>query len=626
MLALFGGFDFGNFLSQPIDQVILQLIWTFGWVPVVLVLVLGIMQTWVEIQSKWWRAHRPYILLAIDIPRLTEQSPKAVENIFGVAVALKSSPVWLEKYIMGKNQWRHSFEVTSINGYIQFYIWTEERYRDPFEAAIYAQYPDAEISLVEDYTKAVPQVYPSEEYDMWGSEYVLDKESFYPIRTWEDFEHSASRDEYLKDPLTNLFEGFALMRPGEQIWFQVVTDWAGVTTWKEDGDKFIQKTYGTGEDKKKTGFFGELAENLVAIPGAVAGDLFGIEKSDTDAKDRFDDMYKAFKVTEQERETAKAVVRKISKPGLRCKIRVVYIARKEIFSKVTRKDIVKGTLKQLAHEDWNKFGGHGSPNDDYWWQTWWYSYYQNTVMQGYVERSMTRGGKPFVLNTEELATIWHFPTINVKAPLIKKTLAKRAEPPTSTPFASEQEEMMTAPTLNMPPGEGGEEIEEQVDIFASPMSVPPTIPEMPESGKMENRKSEMGGRENGEAIAGIPFAEEKGSAQDDDDSRVEVGFEMPVVESPTGGEVGKVGKVGKVGSSEDREEDKTVSPSTDSGNNHEDSRQEDPSQSSGSQNEKQAPTLSQSSHIPDAIRVLLEPGVEPEDVGVDVEIHDKLEE
>ncbi|MDA1038084.1 MAG: hypothetical protein O2877_00135 [bacterium] len=217
----FTGIDIGVFLNQPIDEVIIDLIWLFGWIPLIIVVAYGLMKAWIELQRRDWRIHRPYVLLAIDVPKLTEQSPKAVENIFAVVVALKSSPSWLETNLMGKNQWRHSFEIISVNGYIQFYVWTEDRYRDTFEAAIYSQYPDAEIAAVDDYVDTVPHYYPNEEYDLWGSEYVLDRENYFPIRTWMDYENKSDKDS-LKDPLINLFEGLALMRPGEQMWFQIV--------------------------------------------------------------------------------------------------------------------------------------------------------------------------------------------------------------------------------------------------------------------------------------------------------------------------------------------------------------------------------------------------------------------
>ena len=40
----------------------------------------------------------------------------------------------------------------------------------------------------------------------------------------------------------------------------------------------------------------------------------------------------------------------------------------------------------------------------------------------------------FVLNTEEIATLWHFPTITMKAPLVKKSESKRGEPPVGLPI------------------------------------------------------------------------------------------------------------------------------------------------------------------------------------------------
>jgi hypothetical protein len=45
---------------------------------------------------------------------------------------------------------------------------------------------------------------------------------------------------------------------------------------------------------------------------------------------------------------------------------------------------------------------------------------------------------PHILNTEELASIWHFPVeASVKAPLIQKVPGKKAEPPASLPISME---------------------------------------------------------------------------------------------------------------------------------------------------------------------------------------------
>jgi len=57
-----------------------------------------------------------------------------------------------------------------------------------------------------------------------------------------------------------------------------------------------------------------------------------------------------------------------------------------------------------------------------------------TLLAGYRARSNWRGHKSMIMNTEELATVWHFPDIAVKAQLIQKTSSKKSSPPTLTPF------------------------------------------------------------------------------------------------------------------------------------------------------------------------------------------------
>ncbi|MBT6334514.1 MAG: hypothetical protein HOJ29_00825 [Candidatus Magasanikbacteria bacterium] len=62
-------------------------------------------------------------------------------------------------------------------------------------------------------------------------------------------------------------------------------------------------------------------------------------------------------------------------------------------------------------------------------------------MKAYKERSPSLGVKAwdkkarsFILNLEELATVWHFPLSHVKTPLIQKSATKRAEPPAGLPI------------------------------------------------------------------------------------------------------------------------------------------------------------------------------------------------
>jgi len=165
-----------------------------GWIIFVFVIIWGLWIGYLEyIRNKFDDAIE-FVLLAIDIPKGNEQSPKAVEHIFSHFFGILKKGNLIERYIQGYTQMNLSLEIVSIEGYIQFLIRTPVKYRDLVEAAIYAQYPEAEITEVEDYVDIIPKPLelPHPEWDIWGSEFRLMKDYLYPIRTYPFFEHSLS--------------------------------------------------------------------------------------------------------------------------------------------------------------------------------------------------------------------------------------------------------------------------------------------------------------------------------------------------------------------------------------------------------------------------------------------------
>ena len=55
-------------------------------------------------------------------------------------------------------------------------------------------------------------------------------------------------------------------------------------------------------------------------------------------------------------------------------------------------------------------------------------------MRNYKLRRIDQAASPFVLNIEELATVFHFPYITVKAPTISYSELKTKEPPSDLPM------------------------------------------------------------------------------------------------------------------------------------------------------------------------------------------------
>ena len=88
------------------------------------------------------------------------------------------------------------------------------------QSQIYAQYPDSEITEVaEDYVNLLSASLPDDTNDLFGSEIILSKEDYYPIRTYPEFEEKSSGPDYVKriDPLASLAEVLSSLEVGEFI-------------------------------------------------------------------------------------------------------------------------------------------------------------------------------------------------------------------------------------------------------------------------------------------------------------------------------------------------------------------------------------------------------------------------
>jgi hypothetical protein len=478
------------FLSQPIDVALLEIILLVGWIPITAVILEGFLEIWKDHRQQVYDSRLRYCLLAIDVPKMTEQSPKAIENIFAALQGTKSSLLWKEEWFDGKQQPKYSLEIASIDGYIQYYVRCESRFRDIIEAAIYAQYPDAQIAEVEDYAAEVPSKFPNPEWDMWGTEFRMKKEEFKPFRTWPSFEHSLSQE--LKDPLAAMLEQMGRMRPGERFFFQLMFSPVKGEKWIEDGKKFINKIYGVDKvDSSGGGILG----TILSWPGGFINEVSGLDINTmlglgAPAEKPKEDIWRAFKITLAEKAQVEAVANKVSKVGYATKIRILYIAKKGVFSKGTRAAMVKGFIQAFNNPGLNEFGMYTPqiPKSDYFWQKWTYEHRKTRVTQGYKNRSFTLGATPKVMCVEEMASLWHFPTITIKAPLIKKTEARRAEPPVSLPVASEETPLyrVPPPTLTKkeappaglpmgPSGEAEEPVYDQAFVLEPEVSLEPAI-------------------------------------------------------------------------------------------------------------------------------------------------------
>lgn len=431
--------DFGfivDFLSLPPDKMLKLLFLYLGWIPIAVVLLWGILQVWLNyIKGKWAEKNAKFTLLAVDIPRGNEQSPKAVENLFSYLAGAHGSINLIEKYWEGKSQLNFSFEIVSIGGYTQFMIYTPVGFRNLVESAVYSQYPDAEITEIEDYTQDWAELrFPDDKYDIWGAEFIQAKHFSLPIKTYENFEHQMGAPEtHFKDPMASLMDLMSSLQQGEQLWYQIVVIPTGFD-WIDECDKEVSKMLG-----EKTGnggnIFTKFADGVFSLLKEVFSSLFGGESASESTQDS--DPLKMMNLKPKQKKKVEGIENKTSHFAFEFKIRMVYLADKEVMQKAKVVNGFVGYMKQFAALDMNNL----KPDMSYTATSTAYLFARkrlierkNRIFKNYINRTGWGGRKPGVLNVEELATIWHFPQeAVVKAPLIQKAPGRKAEPPMSLP-------------------------------------------------------------------------------------------------------------------------------------------------------------------------------------------------
>lgn len=430
-----------DFFSLPTNEIIIRLLVLFGWIPVVFLIMWMGKELWLIHIRKQWASGMKFILLAIDIPRGNEHTPKAVENIFTYFSGAHSSPDLAEKYWVGKFQLSFSFEIVSLEGYTQFLIRTPEQFRNLVESAVYSQYPDAEITEVNDYTEGFPTRFPDEEYDVFGTEWIPKNKWVYPIKTYKDFEiQSAAKDEpSFIDPMSSLMDLCSSLGKGENFWFQIIVIPIGFD-WIDEGDKEISKILGekAGGVSVANKFIDFILDGLTAISEGIYTMWSDVDSKPKDSKD---DSLKMMNLKPKEKKQVEAINEKCSKIGFEVKMRQVYVAKKEIMNKPKVANGFVGYMKQFAALDLNNLktdSGKTATSVGYIMQESRLNKKKNSIMRNYVARSDSAGRKPFILNIEELATLWHFPLeSSVKAPLIQKAPGRKAEAPMSLPIGEE---------------------------------------------------------------------------------------------------------------------------------------------------------------------------------------------
>jgi len=415
------------------------LVWSYVWWIILLLIVLVVFwDFWLFYLHIRFVKAISWKLLEIKVPKEILTTPKAMEQIFGAAHAPYSYGLPLfDKYWKGKEESWMSFELVGRAGESHFYLRVPKEFQHMMESAIYGQYPDAEITEVEDYLKHFPEVLPNKELDVSGFEEMLKNPNYLPLRTWPSFEDPT--EERRLDTIAPIMEIMSKLKDDEQLWYQLVVRPTG-EDFKKEGEKKINQILGIEAREKKTGFF-----EGFGFPGVTPGEIVRapFEHPSMEVKDQKKEEKQnlmRFIISPGEKDVTEAIEEKIAKIALEATPRFLFIT-KQGNADPGAIMALHGFVRQFNTQNLNSLKPNSIKTTAsyavrglfvktriHWRKRILYEEYRD------IEPSAKRS----ILNIEELATIYHFPISAVSTTELEKIPSRKGSPPAGIPTIEEE--------------------------------------------------------------------------------------------------------------------------------------------------------------------------------------------
>ncbi len=385
---------------------------------------------WHHYVSEEFVAGIEWQLLEIIIPQTINKTPLAMETILANAFYHKSQKGLWEEYWQGAVPFFFSLEIVSLEGKIHFYINTPSRVVPLIKSQIYAQYPQSKVLEVEDYVFSVPKIGRKTGWSMWGCEWTLEKPDPYPIKTYVEY----GLDKVVKDPseqvdpIISMIEFMSTIGPGEHIWTQLII-------------RFDKKVYPGGHS-----FLDEADIELNKLV-----DPFTETKMD----EQGNVLFKQVRPPDYLKDEVTSISDKQHKLLFECGLRTIYLAKTEVFDQQKRRAL------RMMYRQYNtgNFNGikrinatqYNSPWEDpfdivlnqrknrmldwYRFRIFFHPPWQYAMKYPFPMNLLVVTDPPvsFVLNTEEIATLFHFPAGVTATPSIKRVETTTSKAPTNLP-------------------------------------------------------------------------------------------------------------------------------------------------------------------------------------------------
>lgn len=374
-----------------------------------------------------WHRTRQWIYLEIIPPKDIEKGPQVFESVLhgitGYTTTFNTFDIWVDG---AYTQDRFSLELVGEEGRARFIVRIQKKYKSLLEAHVYAQYPDAEIIEIEDYTLKFPKLIPNKKWEMYGADFELTRPWPYPIKTYDKFEESITGT--MIDPMAAMVEMVGALPPNQHIWMQYAIEplqekWSGL---RQDQKDLLNKLKGREEAPGLTTgqHFWDVIKNLGA-------GLFGpVEFAKVEKKEQ---QPLEFRLSPIEKEILKGVEDKVGRYLFNVKMRLLVVGHKENFNKDSFISGFYGAIKQFNDMNYNQFKtqDYSKTYGKIFFIKATASYRKRRIYRRYKDRDFD--GVKVILTSKEMATIYHFPDMGVKSPSVPRVASKLGSAPPNLP-------------------------------------------------------------------------------------------------------------------------------------------------------------------------------------------------
>jgi hypothetical protein len=352
-----------------------------------------------------------WVFLEVQMPKQVsdaeQQRPKTeeekkllisvVEQLYTTLSQVGGEKGWLESkdYI--------SFEIACTDKKISFYINCSRHLQETVEKQIHSQYPHAYIEEVRGYN---PFQKGGEVETM---ELQLNKKYVYPVRTYKSME---------TDPLNALTNAMSKLDENEGAAIQILLSPAGEHWQHRPRHMALEIQQGKNPHIVERGMFNRVFRELFfGIGRGLQGKALR-RSGQNQTRHDLSGQYSPINLTPMQQEIVKRLEEKASRPGFKTNIRLITSSAQPGQAKVHMHNLAAAFL-QYNMPPFNGFKVRKRKEKD--------------VLKDYIFRIFRDYGTQSVMNTEEIASIWHLPTPYLETPNIKWLVSKKAPAPVNMP-------------------------------------------------------------------------------------------------------------------------------------------------------------------------------------------------